>query len=506
MGATPSEPPPGAVAGGEEPAGAEVTNAEWSRLHPLSWLFAMIGQLRPLVVPLAVLLFLGQGDWWELAAVAGAIGVGVASWVRSFAFRYRLTEEALVVREGILHRTERHVPLARVQNVVQRRNPLHRAFGVTELRLESAGGARPEAVMNVITVAEAERLEAILRGRAAAEAPQAGTERPLLSLAPAELVRLGLVTQRGMVVVGAALAFAMQIEPLREAVTAAPERLIATLARRGGALQGTTAGTILAAVLLGLLFLAALQVLSVARAFTGFYGFTLRRSGERITTVSGLFTRQVASARRDKIQRLIIGESLLSRLLGRQWLWCEVAAGAAPGEQERSVRLKWLAPLATPETIAALVAEVAPGVELAALSWRPPHPRAFRRILRKRLLAVAAVAALAAALRAVLLPAAALLLPWAVLGARGQVRFAGHAHERGVFAVRGGWLRRQWVLAWVEKGQGLALAASPFDRRHGMASVELDTAGATSLGPALRAAYLGEEQARRLAAELRAGL
>jgi putative membrane protein len=289
-------------------------------------------------------------------------------------------------------------------------------------------------------------------------------------------------------------------------VTAAPERLIATLARRGGALQGTTAGTILAAVLLGLLFLAALQVLSVARAFTGFYGFTLRRSGERITTVSGLFTRQVASARRDKIQRLIIGESMLSRLLGRQWLWCEVAAGAAPGEQERSVRLKWLAPLATPETIAALVAEVAPGVELAALSWRPPHPRAFRRILRKRLLAVALVAALAAALRAVLLPAAALLLPWAVLGARGQVRFAGHAHERGVFAVRGGWLRRQWVLAWVEKGQGLALAASPFDRRHGMASVELDTAGATSLGPPLRAPYLGEEQARRLAAELRAGL
>src|SRR5688500_5606810 len=114
MATTPSEPPAAAHGG---PAAA----MEWSRLHPLSWLFAMIGQLRLLVVPLVVLLVLGQGDWWELMAVAGAVGVGVASWVRSFGFRYRLTDDALVVREGVLHRTERHVPFARVQYVVQRR-------------------------------------------------------------------------------------------------------------------------------------------------------------------------------------------------------------------------------------------------------------------------------------------------------------------------------------------------------------------------------------------------
>lgn len=500
MATTPSEPSAGVP-------GVPAAAVEWLRLHPLSWLFAMIGQLRPLVVPLVVLLVLGQGDWWELMAVAGAVGVGVASWVRSFGFRYRLTDDALVVREGVLHRTERHVPFARVQNVVQRRNPLHRAFGVTELRLESAGGAKPEAVMNVITVAEAERLETILRGHVATDAAAAAdAEQPLLALAPGDLVRLGLVTQRGMVVVGALLAFAMQIEPLRELVTEAPERMVSALARRGGSLEGTTAGTVLAGGVLLLVFIAALQLLSVARAFTGFYGFTLRRSGERITTVSGLLTRQMASARRDKIQRLVIGESLLSRLFGRQWLWCEVAAGAGGGEQERTARLRWLAPLATPEAIAALVAEVAPGVELASLRWRPPHPRTFRRILRRRLLGVLAVAAAVAAARAALLPAVALLLPWAILGARGQARFAGHAHEGGVFAVRGGWLRRQWVLAWVEKGQALALAATPFDRRNGMASVELDTAGATALAPPLRAPYLGEEQARLLAAELRAGL
>ena len=72
------------------------------------------------------------------------------------------------------------------------------------------------------------------------------------------------------------------------AMTATPERLVAAVARREASLEGTVAGTAVAWTLLALLFLAALQVLSVARAFTAFYCFTLRRSGERITTVSGL--------------------------------------------------------------------------------------------------------------------------------------------------------------------------------------------------------------------------
>jgi len=123
------------------------------------------------------------------------------------------------VREGVLGRTERHIAYARIQNIVQQRNPLHRWFGVTELRLESAGGARPEAVMTVITVAEAARIEAVLRGRrpgtdTASPLPAA---QPLLALAPDEVVRLGLVTNRGLVVVGAIVALVMPVRSRRRA-------------------------------------------------------------------------------------------------------------------------------------------------------------------------------------------------------------------------------------------------------------------------------------------------
>ena len=141
----------------------DATAAPMLRLHPLSWLFALLIQLRPLVVPLLVLIFLGRGEWWELFIVVGAVGYALYALIYSIGFRYRLGDDELLVKEGIFARTERHIPYARIQNIVRRRNLLHRAFGVAELRLESAGGDKPEAVMNVITLAAAEQIEAVLR-------------------------------------------------------------------------------------------------------------------------------------------------------------------------------------------------------------------------------------------------------------------------------------------------------------------------------------------------------
>jgi putative membrane protein len=44
----------------------------------------------------------------------------------------------------------------------------------------------------------------------------------------------------------------------------------------------------------------------------------------------------------------------------------------------------------------------------------------------------------------------------------------------------------------------LAVVQGPFDRRHGMATLVLDTAGADATAPALRVRYLPEDDARAL--------
>ena len=78
-----------------------------------------------------------------------------------------------------------------------------------------------------------------------------------------------------------------------------------------------------------------------------------------------------------------------------------------------------------------------------------------------------------------------------------------------MIAVREGWLDKTWRFAEVSRIQSLSLVQSPFDRRHGMASLLMDTVGASPFEPALKVRYLPEAEARelrdRLAAMMDAG-
>ena len=479
------------------------------RLHPFSWLFVLLTQLRNVALPLLALVLFGTGQGWELWGAAGAGVLALYSVIYSFGFRYHLGASELVVREGIFFRTERHVPYERIQNVVQKRNLLHRAFGVCELVLESAGSGKPEAKMSVITLADAARIERLLRGRAAASPEAADGEAatpPLLALRWRELVKLGLVTNRGAVAIGAAFALWWQFEPWENRATRDALRSFA------GAVSGWddwVAGpaTIVGGALLAvLLFVVVLKAISVVAAIVQFHGFTLTRDDERVATVAGLLTRHAASARRDKIQRLVFAEGWIARRMGLRQLACDVAAGATDDANEAS-RLKWLAPIATPAEVERIVAEAAPGLGIEGLEWRPIHPRAWRRMVKPPLVIWTVVSiAPTIVFGWGVLAIWSLLMAYSVLEARGSARFAGYALAGDVFAYRAGWLTRHWAITRLEKGQSVRVTHSPFDRRAGMANVALDTAGTSSMGFALRVPYLPENEARELAARIRAAM
>jgi putative membrane protein len=83
---------------------------------------------------------------------------------------------------------------------------------------------------------------------------------------------------------------------------------------------------------------------------------------------------------------------------------------------------------------------------------------------------------------------------------------AAYAEHDGLIAVRRGWLNRSWRFADVSKLQTIQLSETPFDRRHGMATVWLDTAGARSRDGALRIPFLPAREARALFDRLSAGM
>src|SRR5207342_1316069 len=152
---TPSEPAPAAQ------ATAHVADR---RLHPWSWVFVLLQQMKQYVIPLVAAFFFGgdRNELWPL------IGVGVLALVsvwRHFTYRYGFSDEALIVRSGVLERSVRVIPFARIHNVALQQSLLHRMFGVAEVRLESAGGQKPEAEMRVLKLADALALETLVRRR-----------------------------------------------------------------------------------------------------------------------------------------------------------------------------------------------------------------------------------------------------------------------------------------------------------------------------------------------------
>lgn len=483
------------------------------RLHPWSWLFVLLQQLKQFIFPLIALVVFGRGSrgdgWTELAPLI-AIGVLVViAILRYFTYRYRIGRDALTIRSGWLHRSVREIPYARIHNVVIHQSLLHRLFQVAEVRLESAGGQKPEAEMRVLSLTAAGALERLIRhqGRdgadAAADTPAAAAQT-LLALSWPEVLRLGLVSNRGMIVVAAAFGAAWQI---------LPDRMMAKWVERysreafgyASHLQWSwlaTATAVLGAILLALLLT---RLLSVLMAVLQFHGFRLSESERRLTVERGLLARLRTSVSRRRIQAWTLREGLLHRLLGRRSLRIDTAV-ANRGNDSDNRALKVLAPIAPPEACDALVRHVLPQA-----SWPPPAWRAWPRQAFARLWWPGAlVAAVIAAALSVRFGAWALWVllwwPWSALAIRQGVKRAGYAVDDRLVAVRGGWWSRWWRFAEIDKLQALRLTRSPLDRLLGTATLWVDTAGDTGLAPPLRLRFLSEADAQFLYRQLATAL
>ncbi len=480
------------------------------RLHPLSWLFVLIQQLKQFALPLVVLLFTGRGNSWELWGLVGAGVLVVVSLAQYFTYRFRIDEDGIVIRSGLLQRTLRNIPFRRIHNVALHQTLLHRLFGVADVKLESAGGMSAEGEMRVLSLADAHALEDIVRrhGRdlAAAGAGAAGASgedeaRTLLALSTGEVVRLGLISNRGMIVVAAGFGLLAQSgsDLLGDAIEAVGRALMGW----GRELELGTAGMVAGGVVVLLALLVALRLLSVALALLNYHGFTLSESGRRLSAQRGLLTRLRANMPRGRIQAWSLRESLTHRWLGRRSLSVDTASVQAANDQRS---LRELAPVATPAQADALVQHLLPGHAWPPPAWRGLHPRAWCRVFLLPAMATLLATAATAWFQGPAGLAVLALLPLLFLRAKVWARHAGYAEQDGLVAVREGWLDKRWRFAEARKIQSLVLSQSPFDRRHGMANLLMDTAGASPFEPPLRVRYLPVEEAVALRDRLAAAM
>lgn len=519
------------------------------RLHPAAILFDLGRQLRNFALPGLLLLFgssrrsgsdgpipgvpgwsapiPGVPGWsaWMLLLIIPAMVMSVARFV---SFRMRYDDQELVIAQGLVFKSERHVPYARIQNLDAVQNLFHRLFGVVEVRIETGGGAEAEASIRVLPMsAFHEMRRRVFAGRqvpahdAVVEADTSASDggephaRPapvaatmLLRLSPRALLLHGFIESRGMVLIGAVYGALWEfglLDGFWDRVPGARNYGTSAVYNLLGSVFGDAPfpfRLLLVAVggLLGVLAL--VKIASMLWAAIRLHDFTVTRVGDDLRTQFGLFTRVTTTIPLHHVQTVTVRDSLVHRWFGRTTVRVETAGSDLQGDESRD--RQWLAPLMPRAALAPFLREVIPLGDPDGLEWQRVHPQAYARAVKPALAVAGAVSLIAAfALGWGAIATLPLTIGWAVFATGRRIARLGWTADADVVAFRSGWLSRQVTVARVTKLQAVAVHESPFDRRRGMVSVRVDTAGASEAGR-IDIPYLDAAVARPLHARLAA--
>ena len=491
------------------------------RLHPSSLAFDLITHGKSYLFPALIALF--------SAARGGSFGIYIAAIIfvpailssifRYFTFRYSIQNQQLVVTKGLIFRSVRTVPVSRIQNLDFVQNILHRMLGVAEVRVETASGTEAEATLRVLSLEQMDKLRSEIFDLQSAktvvdsaflpavnDSPDVdgmtGGLRPasirdagesLLEIPTAWLLRAGLASNRGMLMLGIAFGAMFQFDfedrfDFRRIWRFLPQ------------LDGSIGGILtLLSGLIGLLLL--LRLLGVGWFILRFFGYKLKRHGEDLRISCGLFTKVSATVPRGRIQFISIHRNLIMRWMGYSSLRIETAGGAGKDNENATttVSRRWFVPVIPDHQVAPLLCILRPGLvwDESSLDFQPLSSRASTRMMRLSIIlgALLVVVGLGFSRPWGFLPGV-LLLPVFIWWAIKKSKSMRYAWTKDGLVYRSGVLNRKTSLTFFEKIQGVSVRQSPFDRRWKMAQLAIDTAAAGPAEHVIVVGYLDEEFAK----------
>lgn len=383
---------------------------------------------------------------WGVAGVA-LLALVVAGVVTAVAYlqwqrmSFWIDEDGdLRVDSGLLTRQERRLQLSRLQSVDVVQPLVARLFGMAELRIEVAGVGDSKAVLQYLTLAQAEGWRAEILARAAGVRHDAGPapEEVVLTVPTGDLA-LSLL-MRGVTFTLLLITVAVIVVAV---LTSGPGGLVIVLVTGG------------------------IPLFTVFGEFSRFFNFTVAESPDGLRLRHGLLQTQAQTVPPGRVQAV----GFVSPLLWRRRGWVRVhlniagVGSGSDGSGGSEVVESVLLPVAPLPVAQALVARVLPGIDLAAVPMVGVPERArWRSPFQWRRLAV--------------------------------------GHDEHVLVARTGWLTHRLAVIPHVRTQSVRVQQGPWERRLGLASAYVDsTRGPVSIAilrrPAAEAREIAEAQAAR---------
>ena len=311
------------------------SSEEWRRTSPLSAIFylgkiyqGIAKNLVPSIAPLAAFLFASQGNiFFKIVfGISAFVTVTlVGAFLRYWFFRFRITDNSVLIREGVFRKTQVDIKFDRIQGIATQQNIVFRYFGLVTIKLDTAGSAKQEGNLPAVKIAFADSLKDRIRQESHASERDSGfdqtsidaesnenPDRTVLTLGAFDMVRIGLSSNRSLVLL-------VLLGPLMDQIGQEAEENIdegTVQAVVEGAQTGVNIGTgLVMLIIVGSLIL--LMLASVAGAFLRYHRFNLTADNNGLRSSGGLLTRHEHSIHFSKIQSVVINQNIILRIFKR---------------------------------------------------------------------------------------------------------------------------------------------------------------------------------------------
>jgi putative membrane protein len=467
--------------------------SEAQRLHPLTLVQRILVSIPGLV--LLMIPFLTSPDQNAWTSLIFAIIYGVIAFpliiLRYLRFRFQITSKEITIQSGVITRTNRSIPIERIHNIEIEQTLLPRLLGTAKVKIETAGSSTTEGVLEYVSLKEARNIRQVVRAYQKAETPveserqrevvgsaEAETEPPNNTDKATEYPKIERLVEMpfSLVVLSGAYRFSLLYILLffsgLQYVDVGPEEIVYWFER--GPLQGIArfaAESPVVTVLVTIVTAAFLSWVSgIAVNINRFYRFRLSLEGDKLHRSQGLLTVSETTIPLKKVQAVVLRTNVLMRHLG--WWQMQVQT---MGLNEKQRGYEVVVPFARMDEIRMVMERIgAPPLPDEYLPVARLHVR--RVFVRYAFLVVTATLATAYFWPFVLWGLTALgpCFYLAVLDYRNH----GYRITRDTLYIRKGIIRHHvWVIP-IHRCQAFIAGSSFFQRRLGLKSFLVDTAGA----------------------------
>ncbi|MBK9106697.1 MAG: PH domain-containing protein [Saprospiraceae bacterium] len=473
------------------------------RQSPKAVLLILLKYLRIIVRqmwPILLIVLINPTNGKGIIITVIAFGIALISLIYSLVaytrYYFFIENNELCVRSGVFRKTVLNVPFDRIQSIDFKRNLVHQFLNVVSVQVDTAGSKGSELELDAIELERAEELrEFILAYKQARKtvATYSDTFLPpipivqetpelILALSPKDLMKIGISENHlrtAAIIFAFFLGLADDIDQLL-----------------GWDVYGQLENTTTAMSLFGLLatlvaiplFIVISFTITLIRTVLKYYGLKFWREGKSYKVVSGLFTRNEKSIQKSKIQVIRWVTSPLKRLFGIYQMNIYQAANVDQNKDKSLV-----IPGCYKEQVDHTLDTIVPEFKHAVFTSHRMHPA----IVRLMVVVFGFIPAVLFGLMAwynegMMQWLLTLVFPLAILMGYLYQRKRRLKIDPDFMISEGGIFGNSSKLIEIYKIQSVQIHSSPMQRRRGLTSLHVYTAGGEIAFP-----YLNEKIARQ---------